>query len=234
MRKIITFMITIALLILTGCETTAVPERSVTERKEISIPVITEYEPLTTFEYTEDMLYDMNKDNKEFSIMHDEKGKTYINGHINTSPVKDEEYVIEQLSMIRSILGLKDPRKQIFFSPTQSDNEVYRFNQYHGGLRLYAGDVVVNVDAGTGMIEYVSASVADADVLKTVQLDDILSEKDITAKDPSLRIKEKIIWNVNEYSKAPVVAYVTVSEDDYVIMSAVDGEIIAKWSLMVT
>ena len=84
------------------------------------------------------------------------------------------------------------------------------------------------------MIEYVSASVADADVLKTVQLDDILSEKDITAKDPSLRIKEKIIWNVNEYSKAPVVAYVTVSEDDYVIISAVDGEIIAKWSLMVT
>lgn len=235
MRKTLIIIFTSIVLIMTGCEEAAAPDnvQSSIQPAESSIPVITEYEPLITFEYTEQMLEEMNEDYTEFLIEHDEKGNTYIDGHINRSPVKNERDVMEQLKMIRSILGLTDPEKQIFYSPRQSGEDVYRFNQYHGGLRLYAGDVVVNTDTQTNMIEVVSSSITNADILETVKLDNILSEEDVIKMNPSAQIKEKVIWNVNEYNDAPVAAYVAVNEDEYIIISAENGKIIANWSFLV-
>ena len=195
------------------------------------------YEPLTTFEYTNKMLEDMNKDNDDFDIIFEGSGRIIISGKINSSPVKNEEYVIEQLRLIRSILGLIDPKQQLVYLPDNSSEDHYVFQQYHGSLRLYGSVVSVNVDPETGLICYVDSAVTTEDILKKIKNTDILSKTEINEKYkneyPGITADELILWNMNEYKDSPVPAYIANTDEIMYIINASDGKIIDNWSTII-
>ena len=207
-------------------------------RTDNSVPVITEYDVPGTFEYTEDILQQMNQDDYEFAILHEEDGNTCIEGKINTSPVHNERDVIEQLMLVRSVLGLVNPKEQLVFSPQNSSNETYKFKQYHAGIPCYSSTVIVNTDPDTGMINLINSNVITTDNLKTIQTEPKFSAEDISAKYkqkyPDIKIEKIVIWDIKEYNTRPVLAYIAESGDDTVFLNADNGELIDLWPNILT
>ena len=192
---------------------------------------VTEYDKMTTFEYTKDMLSDMNKDDPDFEITHD-KSETTISGHINRSPVKSEKDVLEQLKLVRSVLGLVNPDQQLVSDSNSGKDGNYRFNQYHGGYAIDSCRITVETD-DKGFIVYTSSSVLPADTLKKIKLEGLLSEEKVLEKNKDYKnaeIQKTVIWSHNKYSDKPVVAYIGHSGDNTIVFSAVDGSIADIWS----
>ena len=148
----------------------SIPEKSQTSEKSEN-SIVTEYEKMETFEYTEEMLANMNKDDPDFEIIHDKDGTT-ISGHINTSRVKSEQDAIEQIKLVRSVLGLVNPEQQLVFDEKNSGGKKYRFEQFYGGYRINSMDVTVETD-NDGLIVYTTANVLPVETLKKIKLDNV-------------------------------------------------------------
>ena len=202
------------------------------ESEEISAyNSFTEYDKLTTFEYTEKMLSDMNKDDPDFEIVRNIHEIT-ISGHINSSPVKNEKDTMEQIKLIRSILGLVNPEQQLVFDKDHSSTTTYRFEQYYGGYKVNSSSITAETD-DDGFIIYTTSSVISTDILKKTKLDALLSKEDVLAKQTEYKNTEITGSEIRAYGKfsdAPVVAYIGQTDNNTVIFSANDGSIIDIWS----
>lgn len=255
-RKMSALMLFLVLsLSLTGCasadKTKAGPEQNKSQSSPVSsqisqtgtaaaageINLEESYDPMITFEYTKDMLYEMNEDNEDFEIETDNSGSIFISGRISRSPAANEKGVLEQLCMIRSVLGLVNPKQQLEFSPGRSSEDRCVFPQYHAGLRLYGSQVTVNIDADTRMIYNVNANITGTDVLAKIKNTPLMSEAEIIRKNeaewPGLKTEELVLYNMKEYKSEPTPAYIAHGKDNVLIIRASDGKIIDLWSSII-
>lgn len=242
MRKWI-IVLCLPMICLAGCQLpgTEAPDasgQSVISEADVpekSLPYYTEYEVPVTFEYTEEMLYEMNEDNEDFSIVHDNEQHTLVDGNINRSPVSSEKAVTEQLMMVRSVLGLVNPKQQLTEVPSKRSDDRYYYSQYYGGIRFYSSGVNVLVDTENQMICMVEADIISEKTLQSIHLDGLLDAGAIRRKNPSVQTIEKVIWDTQEYKQSPVVAYIAETKDDMVfVYSAADGSILSEWSTIMT
>lgn len=196
-------------------------------QKEQQVSKIT---PVDTFEYTEDELRQLNeyKHIEDFYI-DKSNGEVYISGIINTSKVKNEQDVLEQLMLVRSIIGLRNPKEQLKLE-YKSDNS-YRFKQYHNGLPVYGS--VVNVNLDLGIITLVGAMTYTVELLNGVDYE-TLSESEIAQAYSDLDIKNKQIWCYQEYADKPIVVYILDSGFETFIVDAKTGKTVNSWSNIMT
>ena len=186
------------------------------------IPYATEYSDPGTFQYTEQMISDMNKDNDDFEISFDgEKGHIHITGLINTSPVNSERDVLEKLMLVRSIIGLTDTRTQLYCDEKTKSGQFYSFHQCYAGIRLYSSGVKVWLDDENRIADLDVFVVSDTDALKKTDLENLV--------DPPVEGCQMVIWDMGEYKKAPVPAYICSTSEETTITDANTGKEIDSW-----
>ena len=204
-----------------------------------------EYDKLNTLEYNEVMLQQMNEEDSDFEVIHtgdEQRISTNISGQINTSPVKDEQDAIEQIKLIRSILGLVNPEQQLVFVKESSNESKYFFRQYYGGYSIEGTGVTVTTD-DNGIIRYTEADIVPVDVLKSIQLDGLLSVEEATkiaAQDEAHRYAisseraKAMIWMPRKNGSSPIVVYIDQDNPQphftsTIIINAKDGSVVDSW-----
>ena len=193
------------------------------------------YTELKTFEYSVDKLKQLNDKlgYKDFDIITTDDTIT-IDGYINSRKVNSVEDALENITMVRSILGLINPKEQLRISK-YIDNESYTFDQYYNGIRVYDARVTVNIDTDSKLITYTTSSVLPIETLKKVGTGYILSENKIVADTyKGKTVDEKVIWSVNKYREKPVVAYILSGDGKTLVINAHDGTYIDCWSNIMT
>ncbi len=187
------------------------------------IPYATEYSDPGTFQYTEQMIIDMNEDNEDFEVSRGERdGQIYIYGLINSSTVSSERDVLEELMLVRSLIGMTDTRTQLYCNKKRSHDGYYAFGQCYAGIKMYSSGVYVWLDEENRISSVDVNVISDTDILKKINVDKLLDPPD---KDSRL-----VLWDVNEYNSAPVPAYITNSFDDTTVTDAHTGKEIDRWS----
>lgn len=220
-------------------------EKSSSESVEISVssPESTEtsanglelthdkYTGMIGFEYNEEMLSQINEMEgiDDFEIYRND-GSITISGLISTRKVENEEYAIENIKMVRSLLGLVNPDEQLRFERKLEGiySERYDFGQYYAGLRVYDAGVSVSVETDNQLITYTNSTVRSVELLEKTNLDGILSESEILEKYKGAEIKEMCIWTLNVGE--PKVAYIVYQDYMTLIIDARTAEIIDEWS----
>ena len=189
------------------------------------------YTEMLGFEYDEEALRQLNEANgiDYFEILSD-NGSIEIEGLINTRRVNDEKDALENMKMVRSILGLTNPDEQLRYSREIQTENIYRydFDQYYAGLTVYDAGVVVTADIATKLITNTSARIVGTDELAKTNLDGILSGSEILKKYKGGKIEDKCIWTLNV--SEPKVAYIVYHNDMTLIIDARTTEIIDEWS----
>ena len=236
-KETIGFSILLLLLILvlfTGCSVNIpVVSESDYYGKRMEVSKSEEYTPLETFEYTVDNLKQLNEKMgyTDFDITYD-NGIT-IDGYISSRGVNSAEDALENITMIRSILGLINPKEQL--KQVNSDNSFYSFYQYYNGLRVDFARINVNIDEESRLITYITSDIVPIETLKKVSFNYILSEEGILADTyKGKTVKEKVIWANEEYREKPVVAYILSGDDMITVVNAHDGTYIDSWSTIIT
>ena len=189
------------------------------------------YTEMIGFEYNEEMLSQINEMEgiDDFEIYRND-GSITISGLISTRKVENEEYAIENIKMVRSLLGLVNPDEQLRFERKLEGiySERYDFGQYYAGLRVYDAGVSVSVETDNQLITYTNSTVRSVELLEKTNLDGILSESEILEKYKGAEIKEMCIWTLNVGE--PKVAYIVYQDYMTLIIDARTAEIIDEWS----
>lgn len=240
-KEVVCFSLYLMLLIfviLTGCSTnTPVVSSQDYYGKDLSESKqrYDNYTELKTFEYSVDKLKQLNDKlgYKDFDIMTTDDTIT-IDGYINSRKVNSAEDALENITMVRSILGLINPKEQLRISKYM-DNESYTFDQYYNGIRVYDARITVNIDTDSKLITYTTSSVLPIETLKKVGMGYILSENKIVSDTyKGKTVDEKVIWSVNKYREKPVVAYILSGDGKTLVVNAHDGTYIDGWSNIMT
>ena len=189
------------------------------------------YTEMFGFEYDEEALRQMNEANgMDYFGISSDNGSIEIEGLISTRKVNDEKDALENIKMVRSILGLINPDEQLKYSGEIQSGDVYRydFDQYYAGLKVYDAGVVAVAETGSKLVTNTSARIIGTDELEKTNLDGILSESEILEKYKGAQIKEKCIWTLRV--SEPKVAYIIYQNDMTLVIDARTTEIIDEWS----
>ena len=189
------------------------------------------YTEMFGFEYDEEALRQMNEANgMDYFGISSDNGSIEIEGLISTRKVNDEKDALENIKMVRSILGLINPDEQLKYSGEIQSGDVYRydFDQYYAGLKVYDAGVVAVAETGSKLVTNTSARIIGTDELEKTNLDGILSESEILEKYKGAEIKEKCIWTLRV--SEPKVAYIIYQNDMTLVIDARTTEIIDEWS----
>lgn len=184
---------------------------------------------LSGAEYNIDELQRLNKCKgiSDFEYTKSEDNIVTIRGIINVDTVKDENSIIKQLNMIRSIIGLKNPGEQLEF--TNHKNNHYEFTQCYNGMKVYSTNVTIEVSDDDNMIHSVIAQTAPIDAFDNLDYD-IKSESEIKKSDPKLEIDRKMIWCEGEYKDKPIIVYIAANDFETKVIDTKTGIVISSQS----
>lgn len=183
---------------------------------------------LSGAEYNIDELQRLNKCKgiSDFEYTKSEDNIVTIRGIINVDTVKDENSIIKQLNMIRSIIGLKNPGEQLEF--TNHKNNYYEFTQHYNGMKVHPTNVTIEV-SDDNMIHSVIAQTVPIDAFDNLDYD-VKSESEIKKSDPKLEIDRKMIWCEGEYKDKPIIVYIAANDFETKVIDAKTGIVISSQS----
>lgn len=161
-----------------------------------------------------------------------------ISGRFSEVCVNSEEAALQALCNVKGLLGIQNPLDSLRWKATNYDNEnlIYSFAQYRDNNRVYGFSVTVSADRNSGETLYLKSSLVPDIVLdKTNTSTDYPVDKFREAyPDISFDSVETVVYAMGDYANSPILAYYGVSAEENVMVSAVDGTELLRYSNVCT
>lgn len=195
----------------------------------------------TSFDYSDPDDYsvmDLNKLNegKSFDVTYnaDRDYVTTIRGRFSEVKVNSVESALQAITNVRSIIGIRNPSYDLVWSTTNYDEEnlYYSFERYWNGFRVYGLSLTVAANRATGETTYLKTSIKPDEILNRTDTSIYYSSDSIysTYSDANIRSVETVVYALDEYSQNPIMAYLAIGDTDIIIVSAIDGTLISRYT----
>lgn len=157
-----------------------------------------------------------------------------ISGKFSEVTVNSTESAIQAICNVRGLLGIDNPSESLVWKATNYDDEslIYSFAQYWNNYRVYGFSVRIEADKESGETSYLSSSLIPDVILNYTNTSIGFTQEDFTAQYADVEFSEieMVVYAVGDYAAAPVLAYYGRSENETVIVSAVDGTELKRYS----
>ncbi|MGN0374515.1 MAG: immunoglobulin-like domain-containing protein [Butyrivibrio sp.] len=157
-----------------------------------------------------------------------------ISGKFSEIKVNSEEAALQALCNVRGLLGINSPFDSLKWKATNYDDEslIYSFAQYWNDYRVYGFTVTVSANKNSGETNYLRSSLIPEEVLDTTDTDinySIDTFKSVYS-DIDFSSIETVVYALNDYADNPILAYYGVGVEENVIVSAIDGTELTRYS----
>ena len=181
--------------------------------------------------YTIQELEKLNEDSDyplEVEIKNDGTVRS-IDGKFSNILVTDEDSALNSLYGVKNLLGMTDPKSELvldrIYESKIAGYKSYFFNQVYNDIPVYGHSVTVVARNNGEILSLDSNYINISDISTTTNW----SENEVKTK-YNVDDVELIIYIMDEYENTPVLGYFCSTNEENLIISAVDGTIIDKWN----
>ncbi len=151
-----------------------------------------------------------------------------IDGKFSDVAVVDAESALLALNDVKHLLGMSNPASQLIldyiYTSESADYKSYFFKEIYNDVTVY-GRTVTIVARNDG--ETLSL---DSNFLEIINLNTPPEiSADVIESTYNVENTERSIYTFNEYEEQPIYIYICSTNDEIIIVSAENGDIISKW-----